>query len=215
MKVVDKTPTSKVIDATFIRTFGEDGDSSPTAFATLNADDTLDLFALYGKTNIMPRQQLPFSCTHLLGHPSVPILSVGTVDGRVLCLWVRIAGKSAVADPKGKVALHSDSREESSLSASATVFTERWLSQHSLEFGYYESVAAEEALFIGALKDGARETFLCSTAMRGEKWAENFSSVVDALKISAECILDRYFRFSSQMYMYVPGIANVVECCRR
>ena len=204
MKVVDKTPTtSKVIDATFIRTFGEDSDSSPTAFATLNSDDTLDIFALYGKTNIMPRQQLPFSGTHLLGHPSVPILSVGTVDGRVLCLWVRIAGKSAVADPKGKVALHSDPGEESSLSASTTVFTERWLSQHSLEFGYYEGVEAEEALFIGALKEGARETFLCSTTMRGNKWAENFLSVVDALKISAERILDRYFSFSSQMYVYL------------
>ena len=195
-KVVDKNSAPpKVIDATFLRTLGGDGDSNPKAFATLDAGNALEVFALYGKTNIMPRLGLPFSCTFLLGHPAVPILSVGTADGRVLCLWVQIAAKTAEGDSKGKDDPKSDPGEESCLFATATIFAERWVSDNCLEFGCYEEVAAEEAFVTGVTEDGAREMFLCST-VKGNDWANKFMTVEDGMKTAAGNLLDRYHLFS-------------------
>ena len=185
-KVVDKNSAPpKVMDAAFLSTPGGDGDTNPKAFVTLDAGSALEVFALHGKTNIMPRLALPFPCTFLLGHPAVPILSVGTADGRLLCLWVEIAAKSTAADSKGK------DDEGSDLSASATLFAERWLSDNGLELGCYEAVAAEEAFVTGVAEDGAREMFLCWTG-KGNEWAKKFMSVVDGMKTPAGKILDRY-----------------------
>ena len=192
-KVMDKYSASlKVIDAAFIRNLGGD-DSNPLAFAALDDGNTLEIFALHGKTNIMSRLELPFSCTFLLGHPAVPILTVGTGEGRVLCLWVQIASKSSAVDSKVMSDSKSDPNEDSLLSATTTIFVERWVSDNCLDFGCYESVAAEEAFFTGVTEEGgARQMFLCSTG-KGKDWAKKFMTVVDAMKTSAAgTILDRY-----------------------
>ena len=197
-KVVDQNSAPlKVIDAVFLRTLGGDGGSNPKAFATLDAGNALEVFALYGKTKIMPRLGLPSPCTFLLGHPAMPILSVGTANGRVLCIWVQIAAKSAVTDSMRKDDSNSDPGEESYLSATATIFAERWLSNNSLEYGCYEAVNAEEAFVTGVSEDGARDMFLCTTG-KGNEWTNKFMTVVDAMKMSAGTILDRYLIFWSQ-----------------
>ncbi len=79
------------LDAAFVRP------EPSCAFAVLDASDILTVYSIRGKCAVLSKP-VPAKCTFLWSHASLPLLALGTEDGRMTFVSVRVEVEEKDAD---------------------------------------------------------------------------------------------------------------------